>query len=92
MEISDRGGPLGAGTHVGLAAALFVAGLALVRGLRARASRSVRTFALAIAAWAVAEALAVAGLAVALVLAPAPRLALTVYFTGALLLWLRSRP
>ena len=51
-----------------------------------------RYLALSVLAWALAEALAVAGFVLALALPPVPRLALTVYFTGGLLLWLWSRP
>jgi hypothetical protein len=78
----------------------------LVRGARARPGsepaagapaaleRAVvtRYVALSIVSWAVAEALALVGFAVALALPPVPRLALTVYFTGAMFLWLLSRP
>jgi hypothetical protein len=42
--------------------------------------------------WVAAESLAILGFGLALGLPPVPRLALTVYFTGALFLWLWSRP
>ena len=54
--------------------------------------RARRAAGAAVAAWALAEALALIGFAFALALQPVPRLALTGYFTGALLLWLLSRP
>ncbi|MFN2432935.1 MAG: hypothetical protein ABR599_09020 [Gemmatimonadota bacterium] len=51
-----------------------------------------RFVALNVLAWAVAESLALVGFALALALGGVPRLALTVYFTGALFLWLWGRP
>ena len=51
-----------------------------------------RVLSLSLIAWAITEALALAGLVVAIAFQPAPRLALMLYFTGALLLWLWSRP
>jgi hypothetical protein len=93
VRIEDSGGPVPAWVHVALAALLFAAGAVLVSRLRARrrAARD-RTLPLDVAAWAVAEGLALLGFALAFVLQPLPRLAITVYFTGGLFLWLRSRP
>lgn len=52
----------------------------------------VRFTTLSVLAWTVALVLALAGFGLALVLAPAPRLAIITCFTGALFLWLWSRP
>jgi hypothetical protein len=45
-----------------------------------------------VASWAVGEGLALIGFVLAAALQPLPRLAITIYFTGGLFLWLRSRP
>ena len=93
VRIEDSGGPVPAWVHVALAALLFAAGAVLVSRLRARrrAGRD-RTLPLDVASWAVAEGLALLGFVLAFALQPLPRLAITVYFTGGLFLWLRSRP
>lgn len=53
---------------------------------------AVRFLGLSVLQWAAAEALALVGLTLALALQPVPRLALTLYFTLGLALWLWSRP
>jgi hypothetical protein len=45
-----------------------------------------------VASWAVGEGLALVGFVLAAALQPLPRLAIIIYFTGGLFLWLRSRP
>lgn len=91
MEISDRGGgALGRNAHVGLAAFLWIAAAVVVAHLRARARAG--GLSAGILAWALAEGLAVVGFVLAYAIPPVPRLALTIYFTGALALWLWSRP
>jgi hypothetical protein len=77
---------------VALAAALFVAGAVLVARLRRPRGAEGRRLQLDLAAWAVGEALALVGFVLAVALQPLPRLAITIYFTGGLFLWLRSRP
>jgi hypothetical protein len=92
VEISDRGGALSASGHVALASALFI-GTALMLGiLRQRLRNSTYPLRSMLLAWAGAEGLALVGFTLALTLAPLPRLAITIYFTGALLLWLLNRP
>jgi hypothetical protein len=92
VRIEDAGGALPAWLHVALAAGLFVAGAVLVARLRRARGAESRKRQLDLAAWAVGEALALVGLVLAVALQPLPRLAITIYFTGGLFLWLRSRP